>query len=224
MKTWGFHDAKAIEFRRAVPRWPAGKEREGQGSPLASYRIGCRLLLIARATGRAQSTPAEQGMDAGNYNIQQTIEFGYRLNEVNGNQDTYDTFVNLGSGVRLFDYTLDMRSLNHQGLFFDNLTFQQLWLRRRPERCFAAAHRQEQVVRLPRAVPARQEFLGLQSVRQPAQSGGAEPGRIADDRLHRQPAFGRCIRAFRVTARIPRCRRRIRRRRTILCAACRITI
>ncbi len=42
---------------------------------------------------------------------------------VNGNHDTYDTFVNLGSGVRLFDYTLDMRSLNHQGLLFDNLHF-----------------------------------------------------------------------------------------------------
>ena len=45
------------------------------------------------------------------------------LNEVNGNQDTYDTFINLGSGVRLFNYTLDMRSLNHQGVFFDDLNF-----------------------------------------------------------------------------------------------------
>ncbi len=79
-------------------------------------------LLIAPA-GRAQSAPAEPGKDAGNYHIQETIEFGYRLNEVNGNQDTYDTFVNLGSGMRLFDYTLDMSSLNHQGLLFDTLTF-----------------------------------------------------------------------------------------------------
>ena len=55
--------------------------------------------------------------------FQQSVEFGYRANEVNGNEDTYDTFVNLGPGVRLFDYTLDMRSLNHQGLFFDNLNF-----------------------------------------------------------------------------------------------------
>ena len=37
--------------------------------------------------------------------------------------DTYDTFINLGPGVRLFDYTLDMRSLNHQGFLFDNLSF-----------------------------------------------------------------------------------------------------
>ena len=40
-----------------------------------------------------------------------------------GNQDTYDTFVDLGAGPRLLDYTLDMRSLNHQGLLFDNLNF-----------------------------------------------------------------------------------------------------
>src|ERR1700691_3236592 len=63
------------------------------------------------------------GVNSGNYNIQQTIEFGYRASEVNGNLDTYNTFVNLGSGVRLFDYTLNMRSLNHQGLLFDDLNF-----------------------------------------------------------------------------------------------------
>jgi hypothetical protein len=31
--------------------------------------------------------------------------------------------VNLGSGPRLFDYTLDMRSLDHNGVLFDNLNF-----------------------------------------------------------------------------------------------------
>ena len=73
---------------------------------------------------RAQDAPSEsKGTNRGNYSIQQTVEFGYRLNEVNGNQDTYNTFVDLGSGVRLFDYTLNMRSLNHQGVFFDDLNF-----------------------------------------------------------------------------------------------------
>ncbi len=72
----------------------------------------------------AQDAPSEsKGTNQGNYNIQQSVEAGYRLNEVNGNQDTYNTFVNLGSGVRLFDYTVDMRSLNHQGLLFDDLNF-----------------------------------------------------------------------------------------------------
>ena len=78
-----------------------------------------RRRFRARKTARQTN----KGVDSGNYNIQQSVEFGYRANEVNGNKDTYDTFINLGSGVRLFDYTLDMRSLNHQGLLFDNLSF-----------------------------------------------------------------------------------------------------
>ena len=45
-----------------------------------------------------------------------SVDFGYRANEVNGNQDTYDTFINLGPGVRLFDYTLEMRSLEPSGI------------------------------------------------------------------------------------------------------------
>jgi len=90
--------------------------------------IGSGMVIIAAiflAPGcHAQDSPSEsKGTNQGNYNIQQTVEFGYRLNEVNGNQDTYNTFVNLGSGVRLFDYTLNMRSLNHQGIVFDDLNF-----------------------------------------------------------------------------------------------------
>jgi hypothetical protein len=81
-------------------------------------------VLVWAPVSRAQDDAGDdKGMDSGNYNIQQSVEFGYRANWVNGNDDTYDTFVNLGSGVRLFDYTLDMRSLNHQGLLFDNLHF-----------------------------------------------------------------------------------------------------
>ena len=80
--------------------------------------------LVLAAPSRAQDASAEnQGKDSGNYNIQQTIDFGYRWTGISGNTDTYDTFVNLGSGVRLLDYSLDMRSLNHQGIFFDDLSF-----------------------------------------------------------------------------------------------------
>jgi hypothetical protein len=91
----------------------------------------CLVLLGAAflaSVSRAQQAPAQapeqaQGVNSGDYNIQQTIEFGYRLNEIGGNYDTYDTFVNVGSGIRLFDYELDMHALNHQGLFFDDLNF-----------------------------------------------------------------------------------------------------
>jgi hypothetical protein len=75
---------------------------------------------ICRAQDEGEETT---GHDVGNYRVQQSIEFGYRLNEVNGNQDTYDTFINLGSGVRLFNYTVDMTALDHQGFLFDDLHF-----------------------------------------------------------------------------------------------------
>lgn len=90
--------------------------------------VALGLLLLAAVwlapRSSAQETSGQtQGVKSGDYNVQQTIDFGYRANEINGNIDTYDTFVNLGSGVRLFDYSLDMRSIDHKGLFFDNLHF-----------------------------------------------------------------------------------------------------
>jgi len=84
--------------------------------------------LIAPAC-RAQTSSSEQpagttpSASPSIYSIQQTAEVGYRTDWIGGNISTYDTFVDLGSGPRLLDYTLDMRSNNHQGLLFDNLNF-----------------------------------------------------------------------------------------------------
>ena len=41
--------------------------------------------------------------------MQQSVEFGYRDSMISGNMNTYDTFENLSSGMRLFDYTVNMR-------------------------------------------------------------------------------------------------------------------
>src|SRR6202166_780969 len=71
----------------------------------------------------ATSTSKEAtGKTEGNYAVQQSIEFGYRDSMIGGNLNNYDTFENLSSGLRLFDYTVDMHSVNHQGLFFDDLS------------------------------------------------------------------------------------------------------
>lgn len=83
--------------------------------------VPARAQDPATATEDASAEPA--GVDSGNYHVTQTLEFGYREDWLGGNMDTYNTFVNLGSGLRLFDYTLDMRSLNHNGLLFDDLHF-----------------------------------------------------------------------------------------------------
>ncbi|MGB6846324.1 MAG: hypothetical protein WBE09_15630, partial [Candidatus Acidiferrales bacterium] len=80
-------------------------------------------LALPRASLAQNPAADTPGINSGDYNIQQTIEAGYRGSWINGNKDTYDTFENLGSGLRLFDYSLQMRSLDHRGIFFDTLTF-----------------------------------------------------------------------------------------------------
>ncbi len=86
------------------------------------------LVLFLGIPARAQEPdqPSE-GVNSGNYNIKQTIELGGRIipnndfKDSRGRRDVYNTFVNLRDGPRLFDYTLEMKSLNHQGWLFDNL-------------------------------------------------------------------------------------------------------
>ena len=94
-------------------------------------RVGVRIIptvifivaFFLSPPARAQDDTGEsKGINSGDYNIHQSIEFGYRLNEVTGNQNTYDTFENLGSGLRLFNFNFEMRSLDHHGFFFDTLS------------------------------------------------------------------------------------------------------
>ncbi len=82
------------------------------------------LFFSPAARAQAQDDSGEsKGINSGDYNIHQTIEFGYRSSNINGNLNTYDTFENLGSGLRLFDFDFEMHSLDHNGPFFDDLTF-----------------------------------------------------------------------------------------------------
>ena len=63
------------------------------------------------------------GIEQGNYNIKQSIDFGYRFVDNVGDLNTYNTFVNLQQGPRLLDFSTEMRSLDHQGTAFDRLYF-----------------------------------------------------------------------------------------------------
>ncbi len=82
---------------------------------IAALVLGAILAVPARAQNE-QAT----GKDWGNYHIEQSIELGWRGTSFTGNNDVYDTFVNLGQGARLFNQSLEMRSLNHAGTLFDN--------------------------------------------------------------------------------------------------------
>ena len=97
----------------------------GRSAPSLPLCILLAILFFAPFS-RAQVNPSpadQKGVDSGGYNIQQSAELGYRATWINGNHDTYDTFVNLGDGLRLLSYTLDLRSIDHRGIFFDNLSF-----------------------------------------------------------------------------------------------------
>ena len=81
------------------------------------------LMLALAVSAVAQNAPQPgEGIDSGDYNIRQSVEFGYRNATISGNAANYDTFVNLHTGVRLLEQSLDVRSLNHAGLVFDYLS------------------------------------------------------------------------------------------------------
>jgi hypothetical protein len=92
---------------------------KGHSIPLVLFVAGVFLTPVARAQDNSGES---KGINSGDYNIHSSVEFGYRASEINGNINTYDTFENLGSGLRLFDSTLEMRSLDHNGFLFDDLS------------------------------------------------------------------------------------------------------
>jgi hypothetical protein len=80
------------------------------------------MTLFFGMPARAQDDE-QKGIDQGNYNIKQSIEFGGRFTSIGGDTPTYDTFVNLQQGARLLGFTVEMDSLNHHGEPFDRLYF-----------------------------------------------------------------------------------------------------
>ena len=95
----------------------------GAGSKKVVALLAVVLALVPWKQTRAQQEPERAGIDQGNYNIKQSIEFGYRFTNTNGNEDTYNTFVNLQQGARLLDFSTEMRSIDHRGVLFDRLYF-----------------------------------------------------------------------------------------------------
>src|SRR5271157_5890578 len=124
--------SSAVRRTKGARRGPATTERsELRGEKTMRDRVrkyslavlALTAALLATPSVRAQDDEETKGVDSGNYNVQQTVEFGYRDSMIGGNMNNYNTFIHLADGVRLFDYTLDMRSLDHNGLLFDNLSF-----------------------------------------------------------------------------------------------------
>lgn len=83
---------------------------------------GLMAVFIFLTPAMAQEDQTLEGKDWGDYHVNQSFEVGWRGTNFTGNNDVYDTFVNLGQGARLFNQTLEMRSKDHQGPLFDTLS------------------------------------------------------------------------------------------------------
>src|SRR5713101_4299943 len=109
------------------------KTKNAQPFQIAGPRPSKRLLAGAGhfvcwvPVARAQQAEEQKGVDQGNYNIKQSIEFGGRITSLAGDFQAYDTFVNLQQGPRLLGFTMEMRSLDHHGSLFDRFYFSNFW-------------------------------------------------------------------------------------------------
>src|SRR5690348_12505029 len=88
----------------------------------SAFVFAAILLLLGAAPAFAQETTPPAAAKVAPYNVQQTVEVGFRYTNLGGNMSNYDTFENLNSGARLLDYSLEVTSPDHKGKFFDNIS------------------------------------------------------------------------------------------------------
>lgn len=95
-----------------------------------SFRLNQLLVTIALLSfaaraqnqGSTSQNPSQpEGWEANGYVVHQSVEIGYRVNDITGSQQMYNTLVNLRTGPRLLDQSVTMQSQNHSGTLFDNL-------------------------------------------------------------------------------------------------------
>src|SRR6516225_7350858 len=98
----------------------AGRE---EGPPPITLGVSVDAARKSSDLPHTATTEDNQGETWAGYVAKQSAEFGGRISDFAGNQGTWDTYVNMGSGPRLLEYTLDMHAPEHAGLMFDDLSF-----------------------------------------------------------------------------------------------------
>lgn len=68
-----------------------------------------------------QNPQEPEGWEGFGYVVHQSLELGYRVSDVSGSQQMYNTLVNLPQGPRLLEQSLSMQAPAHNGVLFDNL-------------------------------------------------------------------------------------------------------
>ena len=87
------------------------------------------IVMFVNIAARAQTAGSNAGQgqpqpevhESGGYIIHQSMEFGYRVSDLTGSEQMYNTLVDLRTGPRFLEQSLSMQSQNHDGVLFDNL-------------------------------------------------------------------------------------------------------
>jgi hypothetical protein len=86
---------------------------------VAFLTFSARAQTAGSGSGQGQSQP--EAWEHGDYVIHQSMEIGYRVSDITGSEQMYDTLVNLRTGPRFLEQSLSMQSKTHEGLLFNNL-------------------------------------------------------------------------------------------------------
>src|SRR5260370_10873056 len=97
-------------------------EATNPASKIVYAIISSMLLLFSLSTWAQQPDVPPEGTTAGNYNIRQSAELGYRITGQRGNRSVFDSIVDDHTELRLLDQSLEVRSLNNAGLLFDSFS------------------------------------------------------------------------------------------------------
>ena len=108
----------------ALSAWPQEQASgtgpaEQQNTPGVAVDSARKTVDIPGYTAAGET----QGTTWGEYEVHQSIEAGGRVANPSGNLGVWDSYVNLYSGPRLLEESIDLHSATHTGFLFDDLTF-----------------------------------------------------------------------------------------------------
>src|ERR1700751_3351658 len=86
---------------------------------IALLNLAAGAQTAGSNSGQSQAQP--EVVERGGYVIHQSVEIGYRVSDVTGSEQMYNSLVDLRTGPRFLDQSLSMQSQTHDGLLFDNL-------------------------------------------------------------------------------------------------------
>lgn len=126
-----FAQAPADPAADSAPQQQADKDKDKKPAPAKKADAARQPEMgVSVDAGRKSdalatwvTTEKNDGVTSGQWIVKQSVEFGGRISDFTGNTGTWDTFVNLGTGPRLSEYSLDLHSPTHKGLLFDDFLF-----------------------------------------------------------------------------------------------------